>query len=123
VGVFALNPGKQNTYSTAVIFPGGAEDVVTVEADGRWLTVEATVGGHRFAQSSVYLETAPKQRVDFFGDGWRTARSTTCSTGSCSATSTLYLTQRIDGISSEATLSKGHEDRRSGLSSRKSCSW
>ena len=65
VGVFALNPGKQNTYSTAVIFPGGAEDVVTVEADGRWLTVEATVGGHRFAQSSVYLETAPKQRVDF----------------------------------------------------------
>ena len=33
VGVFALNPGKQNTYSTAVIFAGGAEDVVTVEAE------------------------------------------------------------------------------------------
>eukprot|EP01050_Picozoa_sp_SAG11_P046376 SAG11_NODE_23687_length_384_cov_1.242105_1_plen_44_part_10 len=39
----------------AVIYPEGAEDVTKVITDGRWLTVEATVAGSRFAVTSLYL--------------------------------------------------------------------
>ena len=65
VGFFALQTGRQNTYSTALIFVGGLEDGQIVDACGYKLTVEATVAGHRAAWSSVYLDTKSKQRISF----------------------------------------------------------
>eukprot|EP01052_Picozoa_sp_SAG31_P006720 SAG31_NODE_311_length_17866_cov_7.010750_16_plen_207_part_00 len=63
VGCFAAEEGKQNVATVAVIFPHGAEDVMILEADGRWITVEATVDGTRFAMSNVYLPVQPEERV------------------------------------------------------------
>ena len=67
-GLFATNAGHMNVASVALIFPQGAEDITMREAEGRWLTGEATVKGHRFAVTSVYLPAVHEEREQMLRD-------------------------------------------------------